>query len=178
MGEDDVRLATTLMRVKKLSEGQLEEFIQFHNRRISTGKKYLGDILQERGLITKKALGEFFKENNRIYQEFLKVMLDRGFLTRKQYEDVTADKDSRVSVVFVLEKLGIMTKDNFTKLCANMTAAPRLGDWLVENGKIGKEDLNKALEEQKVTNLEDYLLYNKIVDKKTLDRVKDWLTGV
>jgi len=175
LSENEVILARSLLAKRKISGMQFAQFIQLRNRFDNEGKRYLGDILVGRGDLSKETLDEFFTKNNAAYLEFCHQLLDQGFLRRDHHDRIMADERSANNVISVIEDLGIMTKESFTKLFGNKSGAIRLGDWLVENKKVTKEKLQDALAEQTLNNLEGYLVYHKIVDRETIDEFKEEL---
>jgi len=173
--ENEKKLARILIEKNKLSKKQFGRFVQLRKEFDNKGKRYLGDILVDRGLVSKETLNDFFTENNKFYLRFCDQLLKQGFLQTEQYNSIMDDGRSGVNVVSVIERQGIMTKESFTKFFWNNTSALRLGEWLVENKKLDKKSLDDALAEQSVNNLEDYLVYNKILTMETIDLVKEKL---
>ncbi len=173
--ENEKKLAKVLIEKNKLSKEQFEQFIQLRKEFDDKGKRYLGNILVDRGLVSKETLNDFFTENNKFYLKFCDQLLKQGFLQTEQYNSIMNDDRSSVNVVSVIEEQGIMTKESFTKFFWNNTSTLRLGEWLVENKKLGKESLDDALAEQNINNLENYLVYNKILTMETINLVKEKL---
>lgn len=171
----EVAMAKTLLAKGRITQDQIKQFLALRERLDREGKPYLGDILVERGLITKESLEEFFTENNHLYKGFLDSLVDGGYLSAEQRQRVFDDPASAKTIVLVMEKLGIMTKDNFIKLFSSKVNALRLGDWLLAKRKIAPEVLKKALEEQKIYRFEDYLVYHGILPRATVELLKERL---
>ena len=171
----EVAIAKTLLAKGRITQEQIKEFLVMRDKLDKEGKLYLGDILVERGHITKEVLEEFFTENNHLYRAFLSNLVDGGFMGVDQRKRVLDDPDSAKIIVSVIEKLGIMTKDNFIKLFASKVNALRLGDWLLAKRKIAPDVLKRALQEQKMYRFEDYLVYHGILPKETVDMLKEKL---
>jgi len=171
----EVAMAKTLLAKGRITQAQIKEFLVMRDKLDKEGRLYLGDILVERGFITNEVLEEFFTENNHLYRAFLANLVDGGFMSAAQRQRVLDDPDSAKIIVYVIEKLGIMTKDNFIKLFANKVNSLRLGDWLLAKRKIDPEVLKRALQEQKMYRFEDYLVYHGILPKETVDMLKEKL---
>jgi polyhydroxyalkanoate synthesis regulator phasin len=171
----EVALAKTLLANGRVTQDQIKDFLQLRKRLDSEGKPYLGDILVEKGHITKETLAEFFTENNHLYKTFLSSLVEGGYLNESQRQKILNDPESSKTIVAVMEKLGIMTKDNFIKLFSSKVNALRLGDWLLAKRKIDPNLLKTALEEQKIYRFEDYLVYHGILPRQTVDAIKDKL---
>ena len=168
----EVKLAKTLEHNNMLTREQFNEFLELRESFEKKGKRYLGDILVERGFVRQEDIDEFFVENNEMYIEFLDRLIDEGFLREEQKDRVMADEGARTNVVSVMEKLGIMTKESFIKLFSKRVNSLRLGDWLLTKRKIDGARLKKALEEQGVRRLDDYLVHRGIVEKDKLEEIK------
>lgn len=175
LGASEAALARALLGENVLTESQLEDFLVLRERFDKDGKRYLGDIMVERGYISQGVLDEFFAQNNEMYLEFLDELTETGFLREDQKERILADEGSKTKVVSVLEKLGIMTKESFIKLFSKRVNSLRLGDWLLAKRKIDKEKLSRALAEQNIYRLEDYLRFHKILDEARLAKIKEKL---
>ncbi|MGK7345805.1 MAG: hypothetical protein ACNS63_08345 [Candidatus Nitrospinota bacterium M3_3B_026] len=170
-----MKLARALLGGNMMTEDQFEDFLGLRERFDQGGKRYLGDIMVERGYISQDVVDEFFAQNNEMYLEFLDELIETGFLREDQKERILADEGSRTKVVSVLEKLGIMTKESFIKLFSKRVNSLRLGDWLLAKRKIDKETLEKALKEQNIYRLEDYLRFHEIIDEARLAKIKEKL---
>ncbi|MBF0292818.1 MAG: hypothetical protein HQK86_11755 [Nitrospinae bacterium] len=171
----EVAIAKTLLAKGRITQDQIKHFLVLREKLDRVGKPYLGDILVERGLISKETLDEFFTENNHLYREFLGSLVEGGYLGAEQRQKVLNDPDSATKIVAVMEKLGIMTKDNFIRLFSSKVNALRLGDWLLAKHKIEPAVLKKALAEQKIYRFEDYLVYHGILPKETVEMLKEKL---
>lgn len=171
----EVALAKTLLANNRITQDQIKDFLLLRKRLDNEGKPYLGDILVEKGHITKETLAEFFSENNHLYRTFLSTLVEGGYLNESQRQKILGDPESAKTIVAVMEKQGIMTKDNFIKLFSSKVNALRLGDWLLAKRKIDPSLLKNALEEQKIYRFEDYLIYHGILPKETVDAIKDKL---
>jgi len=171
----EVAMAKTLLAKGRITQAQVKEFLAMRGKLEKEGKLYLGDILVERGFITNEVLEEFFTENNHLYMAFLANLVDDGFMNAAQRQRVLDDPDAPKTIVSVIEKLGIMTKDNFIKLFASKVNSLRLGDWLLAKRKIDPVELKRALEEQKMYRFEDYIVYHGILPRETVDMLKEKL---
>jgi len=172
---DETKLAKVLLHNKKMTDEQLDTFIGVREKQDREGKKYLGETLVERGLITQETLDEFFGQNNKMYLEFCEQMHEKGFIKTSQFKAIMDDEASQKNVVTVIENLGVMTKDSFIKLFSGSYNTFKLGEWLVAKHKVDAAELNEALKEQSLHSLDDYLVYYKIVDSKIIDVVKSKL---
>lgn len=171
----EVAMAKVLLAKGRITQEQIKQFLVVRERLDRDGKPYLGDILVDRGLITNETLDEFFAENNHLYREFLGSLVDGGYLGVEQRQRVLDDPESATKIVAVMEKLGIMTKDNFIRLFSKKVNALRLGDWLLAKRKLEPAVLNKALAEQKIYRFEDYLVHHGILPRATVDMLKEKL---
>ena len=171
----EVAMAKVRLAKGRITQDQIKQFLVTREKLDREGKPYLGDILVERGLITKETLEEFFAENNHLYKAFLDSLVDGGYLGVEQRRRVLNDPDSAKTIVSVMEKLGIMTKDSFIKLFSNKVNALRLGDWLLAKRKIDQDVLKKALAEQKIYRFEDYLVHHGILPRETVEMLKEKL---
>ncbi len=169
----EVKLAKVLIRNNKMTVAQLNDFLKERNRFEEDGKRYLGDILVDRKYIEQDVLDQFFKENNDMYHTFCERLVFEGFLTQEQFEAIKSHEEASTNLVSALSKLGIMTRDSFSKLFSKRVNALRLGDWLLTKKKIKEENLKSALDEQNVYRLHDYLLFYKIVNKELMDKVRE-----
>ncbi len=61
------------------------------------------------------------------------------------------------------------------KLFAKQVYTYRLGEWLVNTGRVKQKAMDAALVEQHVNSLEDFLIYYKITDSESLEKIKDKL---
>jgi len=175
LGEDEITLAKVLVRNKKMTEDQLDSFIALRKTSHSSGKLYLGDVLVKRGMIKEDALDKFFQNNNKQYLKFISHMVDKGLIGESQAKTIMQYKEARQNVVMVIERLGIMTKASFIKLFLNYKTALKLGEWLVTNKILDEEKLQDALKEQSISNLEEYVVYHNMVDRQTIDQLKQKL---
>ncbi|MBI4666569.1 MAG: hypothetical protein HY751_09195 [Nitrospinae bacterium] len=172
---NEAKLAKVLLDNGKLTQEQVKEYLDFRADLEKGGKKYLGDILVERGYLPRQVVDDFFTEHNQLYLDFCSRLKDEGFLNREQFNQIMAHPHSDTNVVSVMEDLGIMTKENFSKLFANKVNALRLGDWLLAKRKIDPALLTKALAEQKIYRFEDYLVYHDLAPKSLIDYIKSKL---
>ncbi len=166
LDEEEIRVARFLLEKGKISPDQLIRFIDMRRKYSNDGKKYLGEILVQRGFVSKDDIGQFFLENNRLYLKFCEEMVQTGFMSRRDYEALTESEGSKESVVEALEKLNIMTRATFTRLFASRVNALRLGEWLKVTGKIADEKLRQALLEQSIFSFADYLEHENILSKE------------
>jgi hypothetical protein len=171
----ELTMAKALLANGRITKEQIKEFLLMRDKLDKEGRLYLGDILVERGYITKQVLEEFFAENNHLYKAFLANLVESGFMAAEQRKRVLEDPGSAHTIVSVIEKLGIMTKDNFIKLFASNVNALRLGDWLLAKNKIDPASLKKALDEQKIYRFEDYIIYHGILPKESVEKIKEKL---
>jgi len=172
ISEYERTLARALLRNNIISTERFKHFISLRAGLDRDGRRYLGDILLERKLISDADLKAFFQENNSAYLDFIKSLNKKGFMSNAQLKSILDDPESATSAVTVVERLGFMTKDNFVRLFAKSGPSVRLGEWLVKRGKLDQAKLDDALAEQSIHTLEDYLLFHKILDKGTLDKIK------
>ena len=168
----EVRLAAALVKTGLIGKEVIAEFIASRKKRDADGKKYLGDILVEKGFVKREDVEEFFTENNQLYLNFCDKLVEDGYLSGDNHFRIMSDPKSKVNVVSLMEDLGIMTKESFTKLFAKRVNALRLGDWLVAKRRIGAALITQALEEQKIYRLDDYLVFHKILQKEQLESFK------
>ncbi|VAX15440.1 hypothetical protein MNBD_NITROSPINAE03-1408 [hydrothermal vent metagenome] len=175
LGEDEIALAKVLVRNKKMTEQQLDSFIKLRKKSHSAGKLYLGDVLVKRGMIKEDPLDKFFKDNNKQYLKFIDHMVDHGLIGDDQRKKIMRYKEARQNVVTVIERLGLMTKASFIKLFLNYQTALKLGEWLVANKILDEEKLQDALKEQSIGNLEEYVVYHNMLDRQTIDQIKQKL---
>lgn len=175
LGEDEITLAKILVRNKKITSQQLDSFIELRKKSHSAGKQYLGDVLVKRGMIKEEVLDKFFEKNNEQYLKFIAHMVDQGLLGEGQRKKIMRHKEARQNVVMLIEQLGIMTKASFIKLFLNYQNALRLGEWLVANKILDEDKLQDALKEQSISNLEEYVVYHNMLDRKTMDQIKQKL---
>jgi len=176
LGSDEIKLARVLLKNNKITEAQLNEFLDARARFEAQGKRYLGDILVDSGYVKKEDIDEFFMENNEMYLQFIKRLVDEGFMGEDERNRIMADEQSAKNVVPVLESLGIMTKENFIQLFSKRVNSLRLGDWLLAKRKIDKEKLEQALQEQNANKLEGYLVHRKIVGRDLIEMIKQKLS--
>lgn len=169
---NELKVAKVLLHNKKITKEQFNKFLVERNRFEREGKLPLGDILIEMGFIQKNVVDQFFKEHNDLYLNFAKRLVQEGFLSKEQLERLMAHKDAKANIIAAIEKLSIMTRENFIKLYSKRVNSLRLGDWLLTKKKIDNEKLNKALKRQSVHRLEDYFVYHKIIDKDLIKKVK------
>lgn len=180
LDEEETILAKALLRKKLMTEEALTDYIAFRKKKDATGKKYLGQILVDEGLITDEDLQEFVDQSNELHMEFCETLVDKGFLTEEQLEHVWRKRDdSGDDVIAVLENEGLMTRDSFAKIFDKNSSVGtlRLGEWLVLNKKVTNEQILASRDLQRVNKLEDYLLHNKLITEKVLDKVKTDLSG-
>ena len=171
--ERERKLARKLLDENLISAPQFEEFLAKRARMDAEGKARLGDMLIKEGYITREDLDEFFLANNRIYLDLLGNLAEGGFLSESQYQAIIGHQSARTNVVAALENLNIMTRDSFIRHCSNRANLIRLGEWLLMKGKIAPQALERALVEQHVNNLEDYILHHKLVEKEKLNMLLD-----
>ncbi|MBI5815315.1 MAG: hypothetical protein HZB29_06850 [Nitrospinae bacterium] len=169
---NEARLARALINGGMVSKENFIAFLGFRNKLDSEGRRYLGDILVERGYIRREDVEEFFMENNQLYLSFCEKLANDGYLSDENHAKIASHPDAKVNVVSLMEKLGIMTKESFTKLFSKRVNALRLGDWLVAKRRIDAALLSQALAEQKIYRLEDYLVYHKLITRDGLDGFK------
>jgi len=167
------KIAGHLLANRIISETQFREFLDKRKKIDTGGKAFLGGMLVGKGLLEAGALEEFFQTNNRIYLDLLGQMKDGGYLSEAQYAAVMRADESKTNVVAALERLNIMTRESFIRICSNRVNLLKLGEWLVMNGKLKREVLEEALEEQHVNNLEDYLIHRKLVGRDLLAGLVD-----
>lgn len=178
MDQSEMKLAKVLLRNNKMTEDQLNNFLSIRADFEKSGKRYLGDILVHRGYVKQEDIDEFFSENNQMYIKFLDRLIEEGFLSEEQRDEILADELSKQNVVAVLEKGGIMTKESFIKLFSKRVNSLRLGDWLLAKRKLSEETLKKALQEQSANRLEDYLVFHGIAKKDLIEGIKKKLNIV
>ncbi len=169
---DEIRFAKVLMSNKLMAREDFARFLAERRRFDTDGKRYLGDLLVDRGLISADDVERFFQENNRRYLTFLDDLREAGYLSRPQYREVMEDAESSVNVVNALERLSIMTKASFIQLFSKRVNALRLGDWLLTNRKIDKETLEKTLNEQRVYRLEDWLVTQGLMSEEKITAIQ------
>lgn len=173
--KEEIALAKVLVHNKKMTDKQLDSFIQLRKKSHSAGKQYLGNVLVKRRMIKTGDLEKFFKNNNKQYLKFLDHMVERGLMGVEQVKTILKYREAKQNVVMVIERLGIMTKASFINLFLNYQNASKLGEWLVANDLLTKEKLADALKEQSVNNLEEYAIYHKMLNKRTMDVLKQKL---
>ncbi|MDH5677141.1 MAG: hypothetical protein OEZ55_04835 [Nitrospinota bacterium] len=171
LSERERRIARALLDDGSISLPEFREFLLRRERTDKNGKAHLGDILIKEGHITQQTLDEFFQDNNRLYLALLDKMREGGYISPAQYAIVIKDEVSKTNVVSALEKNNIMTRANFVRLCANRMNLFKLGEWLVMRKKIEPKVLERALEEQRVNNLEDYLVHKGLVKKERISEL-------
>jgi len=175
LGEDEITLAKVLVRNKKMTEEQLDSFMEMRKKSNSAGKRYLGDVLVRRGMIKAEVLDKFFANNNKQYLKFIDHMVERGLIGEGQVKEIMRYKEARQNVVMVIERLGLMTKASFIKLFLNYQNALKLGEWLIANKIVEEDKLQDALKEQSISNLEEYVVYHDMLDRQTIDQIKQKL---
>lgn len=175
LGEDEIALAKVLIDNRKMTEKELDSFIQLRKKSLSAGKQYLGDVLVKRGMVKASDLEKFFQNNNRQYLNFIEHLVESGLMGEEQAKKIMDHKEARKNVVMVIEQLGIMTKAIFIKLFLNYQNASKLGEWLIANKILDKDKLQDALKEQSISNLEEYVIYHDMLDRQTLDQLKQKL---
>ncbi|MDH5639123.1 MAG: hypothetical protein OEZ04_11600 [Nitrospinota bacterium] len=171
--EREKKIARRLLDDGSITTGEFREFLVKREKIDTVGKMHLGDLLIKDGHITRETLDDFFTENNRLYLDLLGQMVDGGYISKEQYATILKDKASKLNVVAALENSKIMTRENFIRLCANRMDLFKLGEWLVMRKKIEPEILKRALAEQHVNNLEDYLLHHDMVAKERIAELVD-----
>ncbi len=172
---NELKIAKVLLHNKKITNDQFNRFLKERKRFERDGKLPLGDILVEMGYIQKKVVDQFFKEHNGLYFDFAKRLAQEGFLSEELLNKILAHKEAKTNIVAAIEKLSIMTRENFINLYSKRVNSLRLGDWLLIKKKIDNAKLEKALEYQSVHRFEDYLVYHKIIDKDMINKIKNKL---
>lgn len=170
---EEAAFARILFQKKMISKPDLNGYIDFRKNKDEKGKTYLGEILIKQGLITADDLQEFVKESDELHMEFCDTLLDKGFLTEDQLETIWRRRDDTgEDVISIMEDLGIMTRDNFARIFDKNTSAGtlRLGEWMVLNKKVANDQILAARDLQRINTLADYLIHNKIVTKKDIDK--------
>ena len=171
---EEAAFARTLFQKKMISKRDLNGYIDFRKNKDEKGKTYLGEILIEQGLITADDLQEFVKEIDGVHMEFCDTLLDKGFLTEAQLETIWRRRDDTgEDVISIMEDLGIMTRDSFARIFDKNSSAGtlRLGEWMVLNKNVTNEQILAARDLQRINTLADYLIHNKIVGRKEIDKV-------
>ncbi|MBF0169727.1 MAG: hypothetical protein HQK87_01335 [Nitrospinae bacterium] len=169
---DEVRFAKVLMGNNLLTREDFARFLTERRRFDTDGKRYLGDLLVDRGLIKSEDVEAFFRENNQRYLTFLDDLTEAAYLSRAQFREVMEDAESAVNVVNTLERRSIMTKANFIQLFSKRVNALRLGDWLLTHRKIDKATLEKTLNHQRVYRLEDWLVTEGLMGKEKVTAIQ------
>lgn len=174
LDEEEAAFAKTLLQKKIISQRDLNGYIDFRKNKDDKGKTYLGEILIEQGLITADDLQEFVGEIDELHMEFCDTLVDKGFLTEDQLETIWRRRDDTgEDVIAIMEDLGIMTRDTFSRIFDKNTSVGtlRLGEWMVLNKNVTNEKILEARDLQRINTLSDYLIHNKIVGKKDIDKV-------
>lgn len=172
---EELKIAKVLLHNKKITKDQFMAYLKERDRFEKEGKRPLGDILVEKGLIKREVLSEFLKEHNDFYREFCKQLVEEGFLRQEQLEKILKHEDSSTNIVSSIDKLNIMTKTNFIILYSKRVNSLRLGDWLLHGKKITLDQLKLCLAEQRVYRLDDYFIYHKVVTREIMEKIKDKL---
>ena len=180
LDEEEAAFAKTLLQKKMISQRDLTAYIDYRKNKDEKGKRFLGEILKEQGLITADDLKEFVDESDDLHMEFCDKLVDKGYLTEDQLETIWRRRDDTgEDVISIMEDLGIMTRDNFARIFDKNTSAGtlRMGEWMVLNKNVTNEQILAARDIQRVNTLADYLIYNKIVAKKEINKALLEMSG-
>ena len=180
LDQEEAGFARTLLQKKMISQRDLNGYIDYRKNKDEKGKRYLGEILKEQGLITADDLQEFLKESDELHMEFCDKLVDKGYLTEDQLETVWRRRDDTgEDVISIMEDLGIMTRDSFARIFDKNSSAGtlRMGEWMVINKNVTNKQILAARDLQRINTLADYLIHTKIVDKKDIDKVLLEMSG-
>jgi hypothetical protein len=169
----EVALAKVLVRNNLVREDAINDFINLKKNLLVSEKPLLGEILIGMKFITKADLDLFMTSHEKEHLDFVDFLRQKGFLTLEQRDLVVKKhQETGQNIATLLSEQQIMTKENYNKLFNNSVIALKLGEWLMVNNKVKKEELDMALAFRNVTTLENYLVNRHNVKKELLQKIR------
>ncbi|MFQ5560885.1 MAG: hypothetical protein ACE5FU_09910 [Nitrospinota bacterium] len=169
--EIDLRiLVDTIIEQKLITPQQAEEVKALLKMIRTKGRKYLGEILVEKGYVPEKVIKQFVVAMQGYYEKFCKQMVDKGYLRRVHFEKILEEKKNAPNkdIAEIVIQNGFMGRDSFYKLFINFAKVPPLGQILVTKGHITKEQFEEARAAQKVNTFEELLIEKGYLTKEQL----------
>ena len=171
---EEAVLANVLVRNKLVPESAVDEWARQKRGLNEFGKPFLGEVLKDLKFLTQADLDQYVKENEAAHVEFVTALETQGYLSKEQMNAVNVKRaKTGGDLVTVISELNIMTKESYIRLFNNRSNSLRLGEWLLANGKLTKEQLDAALQIRNITHLEDYLVHRNICQKAIIEKVKE-----
>lgn len=181
LDEEETILARVLLKNGLITEEALGHYSKFRKMHDATGKTYLGEILVNLGYITGADKEEFISDNNKLHLKFCDMLAEKGFLTKKQKEMIYENhRESGKDVISLLDHLNIMTRDAFSRIYNKFEGVGilRLGEWLVLKGKVTQQQIERAIDLQKINGLAEFMVFNGYCSEKVMKKVLNKLSGV
>jgi hypothetical protein len=170
-------LIKILLERNLVTKEQVADAEQMAQKLRLEGRKYLGQILVEKGYVTQSVIDNFIHSMQDNYDKFCVSLLNKGYIRKSHYKKIMDEKKENPTkdIAKIVIENGFLGRDTFYKLFNNYLKVPFMGQLLISKNIITKEQFEDARKTQQMKSFQDILCEKKYLTKKDLESIKEEL---